>query len=66
MRIAIIEDDEITRLELSKLLHTQGYETVLLTDFENLTEELILTYPMKMDMKYAKRSSRLCPYQLFL
>ena len=40
MRIAIIEDDEITRLELSKLLHTQGYETVLLTDFENLTEEL--------------------------
>ena len=34
MRIAIIEDDEITRLELSKLLNTQGYETVLLTDFE--------------------------------
>ena len=29
MRIAIIEDDEITRLELSKLLNTQGYETVL-------------------------------------
>ena len=40
MRIAIIEDDEITRLELSKLLNTQGYETVLLTDFEHLTEEL--------------------------
>ena len=40
MRIAIIEDDEITRLELSKLLNTQGYETILLTDFENLTEEL--------------------------
>ena len=34
MRIAIIEDDEITRLELSKLLNTQGYETVLLTNFE--------------------------------
>ena len=34
MRIAIIEDDEITRLELSKLLNTQGYETVLLIDFE--------------------------------
>ena len=32
MRIAIIEDDEITRLELSKLLNTQGYETVLLTE----------------------------------
>lgn len=40
MRIAIIEDDEITRLELAKLLNTEGYETVLLTDFENLTEEL--------------------------
>ena len=40
MRIAIIEDDEITRLELAKLLRAQGYETVLLTDFENLTEEL--------------------------
>lgn len=40
MKIAIIEDDEITRLELSKLLNAQGYETVLLTDFENLTEEL--------------------------
>ena len=36
MRIAIIEDDEITRLELSKLLNTQGYETVLLIDFGNL------------------------------
>ena len=40
MRIAIIEDDEITRLELSKLLNTQGYETVLLTDFGNLADEL--------------------------
>ena len=40
MKIAIIEDDEITRLELSKLLKKQGYRTVLLTNFENLTEEL--------------------------
>ena len=40
MKIAIIEDDEITRLELSKLLRTQGYETLLLTDFEKLIEEL--------------------------
>lgn len=40
MKIAIIEDDEITRLELSKLLNGQGYETVLLTDFQNLTAEL--------------------------
>ena len=36
MRIAIIEDDEITRLELSKLLNTQGYETVLLTDYNGI------------------------------
>ena len=41
MKIAIIEDDEITRLELSKLLNGQGYETVLLTDFENVTAELV-------------------------
>lgn len=40
MKIAIIEDDEITRLELSKLLKKQGYGTVLLTNFKNLTEEL--------------------------
>lgn len=40
MKIAIIEDDEITRLELSKLLKGQGYETAHLTDFEHLTEEL--------------------------
>lgn len=40
MHIGIIEDDEITRLELSKLLNAQGYETVLLVDFENLTEEV--------------------------
>lgn len=40
MKIGIVEDDEVTRLELSKLLNTNGYETLLLTDFENLTEEL--------------------------
>ncbi|MDO4453495.1 MAG: response regulator transcription factor [Eubacteriales bacterium] len=40
MEIAIIEDDEITRLELSKLLEGHGYSTALLTDFENLSEEL--------------------------
>ena len=40
MKIAIIEDDEITRLELSKLLKGQGYEITLMTNFENLTEEL--------------------------
>ena len=36
MRIAIIEDDEITRLELSKLLNTQGYETVLSVSYTHL------------------------------
>lgn len=41
MKIAVIEDDEITRLELSKLLEAHGYETVLLTDFENLTDEVV-------------------------
>lgn len=40
MKIAIIEDDKVTRLELSKLLNGQGYETVWLTDFENLSAEL--------------------------
>lgn len=40
MKIAIIEDDEIIRVELGKLLKDHGYETVLLTDFERLTEEL--------------------------
>ena len=39
MRIAIIEEDEITRLELAKLLNTKGYETFLFTNSENLTEE---------------------------
>ena len=38
MKIVIIEDEEITRLELSKLLKKQGYGTLLLTNFKNLTE----------------------------
>lgn len=40
MKIGIIEDDEITRRELSKLLQTKGYETVLFTDFENIPKNL--------------------------
>ena len=40
MKIAIVEDDEITRMELSKLLNTQGYETVLITEFQNIAAEL--------------------------
>lgn len=40
MKIAIIEDDEITRFELSKLLNREGYEIILLTNFEDAVEEL--------------------------
>lgn len=39
MRIGIIEGDEITRIELAKLLNVRGYETVLFTAFENLAAE---------------------------
>ena len=41
MKIAIIEDDKITRLELSKLLNSHGYETVLLTDSIGYKKALI-------------------------
>ena len=37
MRIAIIEDDEITKFGAFKLLNTQGYETNVLIDLETLT-----------------------------
>lgn len=40
MKIGIIEDDEITRQELAKLLQTKGYETVLFTDFENIPKSV--------------------------
>lgn len=40
MKIGIVEDDEMTRFELSKLLEAQGYETLLLTEFENLADEM--------------------------
>lgn len=40
MKIAVIEDDEVTRLELSKLLKGQGYETALFTGCEDPAEEL--------------------------
>jgi len=42
MRIAIIEDDQITRIELCKLLESHGYAAITLTDFENLSKELSL------------------------
>ena len=78
MKIAIIEDDKITRLELSKLLNSHGYETVLLTDFENLSEESkkvffrsdlnwILIFHTKTDMKYARKMKKAHDlYRLFL
>lgn len=40
MKIAIIEDDTRTRLELSRLLEHHGYETALPADFEHLEQEL--------------------------
>lgn len=40
MKIGIIEDDEITRQELAKLLQSKGYETILFTDFENISQSL--------------------------
>ena len=43
MKIVIIEDDEVTRHELSKLLKGQGYDTVLLTDFETPADTLSRT-----------------------
>ena len=39
MRIGIIEDDEITRIEQAKLLNVRGYETLLFTAYENLAAE---------------------------
>lgn len=41
MKIAVIEDDEVTRLELCKLLAEHGYEAVPLTDFKNLALEIV-------------------------
>lgn len=45
--IAIIEDDENHSLELSKLLNTQGYETVLLTDFGNPQPDELKQYSIE-------------------
>ena len=36
MKIIIIEDDLKIREELSKLLKKNGYETILLNEFENI------------------------------
>lgn len=42
MTIAIIEDEEVIREELSKLLETNGYQTIKITDFEKIEESLSL------------------------
>ncbi len=44
MNITIIEDDEMTRLELSKLLNSHGYETFLPSDFYHI-EDTLLNHP---------------------
>lgn len=41
--IGIIEDTEIIREELGKLLSKYGYKTTLLTDFENVIEDVLKT-----------------------
>ncbi len=38
--IAIIEDDKIIREELSILLKNNNYETIIITDFENIEKKL--------------------------
>lgn len=75
MKIAIIEDDKITRLELSKLLNSHGYETVLLTDFENLSEEskkysfdlilLDINLPYENGYEICRKMKSSCLYRLF-
>ena len=40
MRIAIIEDDRKIRVELSKLLEKNNYQTILLTDFSNIIKNI--------------------------
>ncbi len=40
MKIAIIEDDLKIRTELAKLLEAQGYQTVIIQDFTNISEHL--------------------------
>lgn len=44
-RIMIVEDDIAIRTELNELLKNSGYETVLVTDFENIIEQTLETVP---------------------
>ena len=38
MKIAIVEDDKTIREELSKLLKKHDYDTILIEDFDNITD----------------------------
>lgn len=40
INVTIIEDDPKIRKELSKLLEQSGYQTTLISDFENIIEEI--------------------------
>ena len=44
-KIVIVEDDEILRDELSRLLRSSGYEIALVTDFKHSKEEIINLNP---------------------
>ena len=44
-KIAIVEDDEIIVKELESLLRTNGYETLVVTDFSSTAEHLIELQP---------------------
>ena len=41
MNITIVEDDPIIREKLSSLLKDNGYETTLVSDFQNVTNKLL-------------------------
>ena len=44
-KIMVIEDDGAIRDELALILENEGYETVLVTDFEDVTGQVINSAP---------------------
>lgn len=44
-RIMIVEDSKIICTELKELLVNEGYEAIILTDFNNTCEEILKNYP---------------------
>ena len=40
-KILIIEDDSSIRIELKELLNNSGYETIILTDFQNALDNIL-------------------------